>query len=286
MYNQRLSWFFNHHFIITFFTLNIAIKNSSLNESTIIWAVTCSILLHILFFGVVPNFKFDVAKKTPDQLTVEIVNPKPPEPLTIPEPSKPVKPKPVEPEHVEKIQLTPESIKPAPKKELKPKPAPVPNINPEPTQAERLPLDLPAPPNVIAAEPKLDAPQSITAPPPPPLSSPLSPPEAPKKNEPSQNDINAALSQYSSTLGRAISQHKDYPNIAKMRGWQGNCSLDLKLDGSGNVLSASVKESSGYDVLDNQALEMARKAAPFPAPPEVLRDRNFNLTVPVSFKLE
>jgi protein TonB len=94
------------------------------------------------------------------------------------------------------------------------------------------------------------------------------------------------LGQYSSTLGRAIAKHKQYPKVAQMRGWQGDCLLDLKLDGSGNVLSASVKESSGHEVLDNQALEMARKAAPFPAPPEVLRDRSFNLTVPVSFKLE
>ncbi len=71
-----------------------------------------------------------------------------------------------------------------------------------------------------------------------------------------------------------------------MRGWQGECLLDLKLDGNGNVLSASVKESSGHEALDNQALEMVRKASPFPAPPEVLRGRSFNITVPVSFKLE
>ena len=243
--------------------MNITIKNSSLNESTIIWAVTCSILLHILFFVVVPNFKFDVTKKIPDRLIVEIVNPKLAEPVATPEPPKPV----------EKIKPAPELIKPLPKKELKPEPTPIQNIKPEPAQAEP-----PSPPSVITAASKVDAPPIITAPPPPP--------EPPKKNEPSQDDINAALSQYSSTLGRAIAKHKQYPKVAQMRGWQGDCLLDLKLDGSGNVLSASVKESSGHETLDNQALEMARKAAPFPAPPEVLRDRSFNLTVPVSFKLE
>ena len=242
--------------------MDIAIKNPSINESTIIWAVTCSILLHILFFVVVPNFKFDVTKKIPDQLTVEIVNPKPPEPVALPEPPKPV----------EQIKPAPEPIKPLPKKELKPEPTPVQNIKPEPTQAEP-----PPPPSVITAAPKVDAPPTITAPP---------PPEPPKKIEPSQDDINAALGQYSSTLGRAIAKHKSYPKIAQMRGWQGDCLLDLKLDGNGNVLSASVKETSGHEVLDNQALEMARKAAPFPAPPDVLRDRSFNITVPVSFKLE
>ncbi|HSI24444.1 MAG TPA: energy transducer TonB, partial [Methylotenera sp.] len=62
--------------------------------------------------------------------------------------------------------------------------------------------------------------------------------------------------------------------------------LDLKIDSSGNVLSANIKESSGHEALDNQALEMVRKASPLPAPPEALRGRSFNITVPVSFKLE
>ena len=114
----------------------------------------------------------------------------------------------------------------------------------------------------------------------------MPPPEPPKKIEPSEDDVNAALRQYGGTLGRAIAKHKQYPKIAQMRGWQGECLLDLKLDGSGNVLSASVKESSGYEALDNQALEMARKASPFPTPPDALKGRSFNITVPVSFKLE
>ena len=218
----------------------------------------------------VPNFEFDTVKKIPDQLTVEILQPKPPEPIVLPEP-----PEPVEPIIPTPVKPTPEPIKPLPIKELKP--MPVQDINPEPT-----PVEPPAPPSIITAPPKLETPPIITVPP--------SPPEPPKKIEPdlepSLDDINAARNQYSSTLSRAIAKHKSYPKIAQMRGWQGDCVLDLKLDGNGNVLSASVKESSGHEVLDNQALEMARKAAPFPAPPEVLRDRSFNLTVPVSFKLE
>jgi protein TonB len=240
--------------------LDISIKNSSMNESTLIWAVVCSILLHILFFVVVPNFKFDAIKKIPDQLTVEIMQPKPPEPVVIPEPPKPVEP----------IKPQPEQIKPLPKKELRPEPKPI-ETTPEPVQAEP-----PPPPTVITTAPKVDVPPIVTVP----------PPEPPKIIEPNEDDINAALGQYGNTLGRAIAKHKQYPKIAAMRGWQGECLLDLKLDGNGNVLSASVKESSGHEALDNQALEMVRKASPFPAPPEVLRGRSFNITVPVSFKLE
>jgi periplasmic protein TonB len=240
--------------------LDIAIKNNSVDESTLIWAIVCSILLHILFAVVVPSFKFDVAKKIPDQLTVEIAQPKPPEPVVVPEPPAPIE------------QPKPEPIKPLPKKIPKPEPVAIKELSPEPVQAE----SPPPPPAVITAAPKVDAPPVVTVP----------PPEPPKKIEPNEDDINAALGQYAGTLGRAIAKHKQYPKIAQMRGWQGEVLLDLKLDSNGNVLSATVKESSNYEALDNQALEMARKAAPFPAPPEALKGRSFNITVPVSFKLE
>jgi protein TonB len=238
--------------------LDISIKNSGINKNTLIWAIVCSILLHTLLFVVIPNFKFDAIKKIPDALTVEIVQPKPPEPAVLPEPPKPV----------EQIIPAPEPVKLPPKKITKLEP--IQDNKPQPTQAEP-----PPPPAVIAVAPKVDAPPEIKAPPP-----------EPKKIEPIEEDINAALSQYGGTLGRAITKHKQYPKIAQMRGWQGDCLLDLKIDGGGNVLSANVKETSGFEALDKQALEMVRKASPFPMPPEALRGRSFNITVPVSFKLE
>ena len=71
-----------------------------------------------------------------------------------------------------------------------------------------------------------------------------------------------------------------------MRGWQGQCTLEIKIDSAGNVQSTRIKESSGYDALDNQAIEMSKKAAPFPAPPNALQGRSFTISVPISFKLE
>jgi protein TonB len=237
--------------------LDISIKNSSINENTLIWAIVCSILLHILLFLVIPNFKFDAINKIPDELTVEIVQPKPPEPAVLPAPPKPS----------EQFKPVPEPVKLPPKITTL---EPIQDIKPQLIQAEP-----PPPPAVIAVTPKVDAPPEI-----------ITPPPEPKKIEPIEDDVNAALSQYGGTLGRAIAKHKQYPKIAQMRGWQGDCLLDLKIDGSGNVLSANVKESSGFEALDKQALEMVHKASPFPMPPEALRGRSFNITVPVSFKLE
>jgi periplasmic protein TonB len=260
--------------------LDIAIKtpngHSNFSGNTLIWAVICSMLLHVLLAVVLPNFKFDISKDKPQPLTVEIMQPEPPAPVALPEPPKVepiVKPEPIKkPELIKETRPITEPVKPV--KQKTPETTPIQEINPEPAPAE------PPPPNVITAAPKVDpAPEVKVAPPPPQ-------PDPPKKVEPSDTDISDARAQYGSTLGRAIAKHKSYPKIAQMRGWQGEVLLDLKLDGSGNVQAASIKESSGHESLDNQALEMVRKASPFPAPPEALRGRSFNITVPVSFKLE
>ncbi len=238
------------------------IKSSSINESTIIWAVIASILLHLLLAVVLPNFKLDTIKKIPDILSVELQKPTPPAPVVVPEPPKP--------EPVKQVESKPVA-KPITKKVEAPSPIKQ-DVTPPPAVVE-------TPQKVIAIEPKADTTPHEVVQAPPPI-------EKPKPPEPSPADVDNALGEYGGLLGRAIAKHKSYPKVAQMRGWEGEVMLDLKIDGSGNVLTAKVRESSGHEVLDNQALEMVRKASPFPAPPEALRSRTFNISVPISFKLE
>ena len=101
-----------------------------------------------------------------------------------------------------------------------------------------------------------------------------------------QEQVTQHLESYSSLLANAIAKYKQYPKIAQMRGWQGTVIADLEIDSKGSVISVNIKKSSTYEVLDNEALEMIKKASPFPAPPESLRGKNFNVLVPISFKLE
>jgi len=237
--------------------LDIAVKNISVNENTLIWAVIASILLHILVVVVVPNFKFDELK-VPDVLEVELQKPEPP--AAIPEPPKPIEPP------------KPEPIKEVIKPKVTPKPIAKPIEAPSPIAQEEAPPP-PAVDKVIAVEPVIESKPEVIAP------TPIETPTPPV-------DMDNALNEYGGLLGRAIAKHKQYPKIAQMRGWQGDVMLDLKLDGDGNLLTAKVHNSSGHEALDKQALEMVRKASPFPAPPDALRNRTFNITVPVSFKLE
>ncbi len=234
--------------------MNTAPHPSGFHDHTLPWTLALSIALHIFAVIWLPSFKFD-SIKTPEILNVELAAPKTPEPMPIAEPSPP-KP-------ITEPKITP---KPVAKLEHAPITEPPPSITPEPATN-------PSPPAVMTADPRADTPPVFTAP----------PPEPPK---PSDEDLNAARNFYGSRLAGAIAKHKQYPKIAQMRGWQGEAQIDLHLDGGGNVLSSKINTSSGYEVLDKQALEMVKKASPFPSPPDALRGRSFNILVPVSFRLE
>ncbi len=250
--------------------MNIAATQHHYNENKLIWAIIASIVLHLAFVCFIPNFKLDIPKKSP-VLEIEIQKLAPVAPEILPE-SEFIKPEPPKP-----------IVKPKPKpkkKKPKPKPIPKPILEPEPILPPEPQEEISPPPvqRVIAVTPSIEKKSQVVAPPPPPV--PVEPPP------PSQVDIDNALGQYGGLLGRAIAKQKSYPKIAARRGWQGKVLLDLKIDGNGNVLSAKVKESSGHKVLDVQAVKMVKRAAPFPKPPLALRNSNFNLTVPVSFKLD
>jgi len=51
-----------------------------------------------------------------------------------------------------------------------------------------------------------------------------------------------------------------YPLIARRRGWQGTVNVGLVLLADGRVERASLRHSSGFDVLDREALEVARRS--------------------------
>ena len=222
-------------------------------EHAFTWALCLSIALHLAALITLPKFNQEPLEP-PKVLTVEISQPTP---VQEPQPKQePIKPK-VEP-------------KPIPKVIPKPQPVVEKKVSPEPVAEP--------PPPVMAAAPKAEVKPTITAPPPPP--------EPPKPVTVNQEEIDASRNQYGSLLSREIAKHKQYPKIAQMRGWQGDVAVDIQIDGSGNVLSTKIHTSSGFESLDKQALEMVKKASPFPMPPAALRSKPFNVLVPVSFRLE
>lgn len=81
----------------------------------------------------------------------------------------------------------------------------------------------------------------------------------------------AASSGDKEAYGRKVNSHvqryKRYPEAAARGGMKGAVKVSISIGGSGNLASARVTGSSGYPVLDGEALATVRRAAPYPKPP-------------------
>ena len=94
------------------------------------------------------------------------------------------------------------------------------------------------------------------------------------------------LAQYRLALIGAARRYKRYPAQALDKGWQGRVEIRLVVGANGTIQTSLVKTSSGYEVLDNQALDMVKKAKPLTPIPAALRGREFSVDIPVIFDLQ
>lgn len=67
-------------------------------------------------------------------------------------------------------------------------------------------------------------------------------------------------------------------------GADGTSMIGFTIDRTGKVLSARLIKSSGNAALDKEALALARRASPLPAPPKDIAGATLKLTAPVRFK--
>jgi len=236
---------------------------SDFRDHSFAWALVFSLVMHVLIMTRLPGFHLHQIVK-PVTLDVAIL---PPPPAPPPKPSIP-QPEPVKPQPVLNPQPSP-----------KPRPIELPKERSElqPVASKPEPSPEPPPPAVISVAPKVEeTPPAFTA----------SQPEPVKPIGPTPQAIDNDRDLYGSLLTREIAKHKQYPKIAQMRGWQGTVKVELQIDNNGNLVASSINKSSGFEALDKQALEMVKKASPLPLPPESLRNRQFNILVPVTFRLE
>ena len=94
-----------------------------------------------------------------------------------------------------------------------------------------------------------------------------------------------AVELFTNNLAFHISKFKKYPRIAMRRNWQGMVLVKMVMLDNGNIQSLSIEKSSGYEVLDNEAMKMIERAKPLPKPPDILAGDEVNIYVPVSFAL-
>ena len=219
-----------------------------------------------------------VPQTTAPQISEQVMIPEP----TPPAPPPPEPPKP-EPKPEPKVEPKP-LPKPEPKKIEKPKP--------EPKKVEKKPLPKPEPRPEPKIEPKVEPKPAITAPAPVATPAPVVNTNLPANNKsiasaPAQkvaqelNLSNAQSAEDFSKVIAAVKKYKSYPNNARRMKHQGVVEVRFLLKTDGSIDELKVTKSSGFESLDNGALENVKKASSeFPKPKEARY-----LRFPIAFTL-
>ena len=116
--------------------------------------------------------------------------------------------------------------------------------------------------------------------------------EKPKKNRDSLNkksndnrmSQNKNLSKALYKIGSINNPHPPYPLIARKKGFEGKLILEVLVNEDGSVKSTSIRESSGYEILDTVSKETVEKWTFIPAKKmgQAVKD---NIQVPIKFVL-
>lgn len=187
--------------------------------------------------------------------------------------------------------------------EFTPDPAPIEKVEEdelEPVKeevVEKQPDPLPEPP---PPEPPLQKPAEVVLPPPrkpPPRSVQKKKIAAVEKRRVSSDTASERLSSaspgaagparasYSQRIVAHLNRHKSYPASARSRREEGTVMLTFTLDRHGKVISSHISRGSGHPELDREALDMLKRAQPFPTPPAELSEQRFPFTAPMRYYL-
>jgi protein TonB len=107
----------------------------------------------------------------------------------------------------------------------------------------------------------------------------------PQAPSPGRDASRVTIATWRAIVSAKIKSAQRYPSRAHARGEQGTATVTFLLNRNGNVLSRSIVRSSGYAELDQEALAMIARAAPFPPFPPSITGETIKLPVPIQFKL-
>jgi protein TonB len=181
---------------------------------------------------------------------------------------------------------------PTPNAPVRPSPVPPP-VAPTQAQPEIRPQAQAQPKYEARAEPRPPAPVPVPVPtgparpsaaPGPDQAAVSALPTAPKQ---ARVDENAVLRRFadeiSRVLGKSVSE-RDYPRLARQQNWQGTTEVRLQIGSDGKVKDVVVGRTSGYELLDQRAIELVKHLR-LPKIPSAFRQREFTVTVPITFAL-
>ena len=105
-----------------------------------------------------------------------------------------------------------------------------------------------------------------------------------KKSNDNRMSQNKNLSKALYKIGSINNPHPPYPHIARKKGFEGKLILEVLVNEDGSVKSTSIRESSGYEILDTVSKETVEKWTFIPAKKmgQAVKD---NIQVPIKFVL-
>lgn len=107
-------------------------------------------------------------------------------------------------------------------------------------------------------------------------------PPAPQPNVPQVNLEEQYLDDHLSTIRDILVKYRKYPSQAVRLKQEGSVKVTFRLKQNGEVEDVRVVGSSGYEILDEDALSLIQKTAEyFPKPPKTVR-----ITVPLNYTLK
>ncbi|MBF0122630.1 MAG: TonB family protein [Candidatus Omnitrophica bacterium] len=98
--------------------------------------------------------------------------------------------------------------------------------------------------------------------------------------------ISGDFRDYAATVQKRISEAVAYPSEARDNGWQGTVKLGLVIRMDGSLRDAFVQESSGYEVLDQDAVNTAHLVAPYAPFSEDIGQDKISITLPIVYSTD
>ncbi len=201
-----------------------------------------SIALHLSIVALIYFFHFDgkapLPTKNDTPITVSLLDDAPKEAL--PEQKQIAKPKHTPKNEPRKVQKEPQRPLLSAKNEL-----------PEPTKISNASATPPVSPKSEQVSKEQTKQQAAIA----------------KNNQPENND---EIKKYLSKIKKKLQDSLEYPHFAKKARLEGVATVSFSLASDGRVIDGSLKivKSSGYSILDRQALATVEDSVPFSTPPQ------------------
>ncbi|MCR4269503.1 energy transducer TonB, partial [Nitratireductor sp. ZSWI3] len=89
---------------------------------------------------------------------------------------------------------------------------------------------------------------------------------------------------YARRLLGHVQRYKRYPDAARNARASGTARLTITIDRAGRLAGARLRQGSGHAVLDSEALATARRAAPYPKPPEGVGGSTISFSVNLDYR--